>query len=622
MKKLLYVVAALIVLLVVGVVVAVSMVNTDDIKALLVEKTKESTGRELVIDGDLAWRFFPSIGFELGSLRLRDNPEFGDGDTVSITGAEMSVALMPLFSKSIEVGDISVRGLALRYQTKADGTTSLDDLTQSKEAEPASSEPKSTEESSGASAAGWSVRLAGIEIVDANVELIDLTLNKTQKLGPVNFTLDGLELGEDNGFSLSLKFDDGEMLVEQQATGLLFIAEDFSRIALSDVSNGLNLQGSAIPNGAMNVQTDLALSYTVASKTAELSKLAVDIDGKTQLVGTSSVVLNSIPSIKFDLNIPLLDTSNFISESSASSNTTDDANASSEAPGQEQEPDLTVLKTLNLDGTLTIDKLQHQKLHIEDIKQQVQIKDGILRLKELSANLYDGRLESNAVINGQKPVASYSMTAKLNGVQARPLLSDAADFDFVAGGLNVDLDVKGTGLTPTAIKKKISGPINATFTDGAIYGVNIPQMIRSAKATIKGGDKQQAQQEQKTDFSELVIISTLGKSLAKVNKMQMSSPLLRIDGTGQTHLINESLDFTFITKVVASLEGQGSKNDLAGLDIPINVKGSWTEPKVNLDMKKLFEGQAKEAVNKELKKALGDNEDSKKLLDSLGGFFN
>ncbi|MEE1673167.1 AsmA family protein [Agarivorans aestuarii] len=622
MKKLLYVVAALVVLLVIGVVVAVSMVNTDDIKKLLVDKTKETTGRELIIEGDLGWRFFPSIGFELGSLRLRDNPEFGDGDTISISGAEMSVALMPLFSKSIEVGDISVRGLTLRHQTKADGSTSLDDLTQTNEDQSAPSEPASTEESSGTSPAGWSVSLAGIEIVDANVELIDLALNKTQKLGPVNFSLDGLELGKDNGFSLSLKFDDGEILVEQQATGLIFIAEDFSKIALTDVSNGLNLQGSAIPNGAMNVQAELALSYTMQSKTAELSKLAIDIDGKTQIVGSSSVILSDIPSIKFDFNIPLLDTANFMGESTASAESNDEGNTSTATSGEEQEPDLTVLKTLNLDGKLSIDKLQHQKLHIEDIKQQVQIKDGILRLKELSANLYGGRLESNAVINGQKPVASYSANAKLVGVQARPLLSDAADFDFVAGGLNVDLKLKGNGLTPTAIKKKISGPINATFTDGAIYGVNIPQMIRSAKATIKGGDKSQAQQEQKTDFSELVINSSLGNSLAKVNKMQMSSPLLRIDGKGQTHLIKESLDFEFITKVVASLEGQGSKNDLAGLDIPISVKGSWTEPKVNLDMKKLFEGQAKEAVNKELKKALGDNEDSKKLLDSLGGFFN
>ncbi|MDO6762178.1 AsmA family protein [Agarivorans sp. 1_MG-2023] len=623
MKKLLYGVVIVVAALVVAVVIAVSLVNTDDIKQLLVDKTKQATGRELVIEGDLGWRFFPSIGFELGKVRLLDHPDFGEGDTFSIEGAEMSVALMPLFSKSVEVGDISLQGLRLRHQTNADGSTNLDDLTQSDTNADKSDPEPSNESDSGASApSDWNISLSGINVVDANVELIDLKQNKTLKLGPVNFSLEGLELGADNKFALSLMFTDGEMSVEQQAEGLLFIANDFSEVALKGVNNGLSLQGAAIPNGAMNIQTGFDLAYVVNAKTAALSNLVVDIDGKTKINGSSSVVLNEIPLVKFDFTIPLLDTAHFVGSSN-----TDTAKEESESPTPsnsepEQEPDLSALKTVNLDGVLRITKLQHEKLHIENIKQHVSINKGILRLKELSADLYGGKLLSNAVVNAQKSIASYSMTATLSGVQARPLLTDAAGFEYIAGGLNVDLDLKGVGLTPTAVKQKISGPVNATFTDGAVYGVNIPQMIRSAKASIKGGDKQQAKEEQKTDFSELLINAQLGKSVATVKKMQMSSPLLRIDGKGNTHLIKESLDFSFVTKVVASLEGQGSKNDLAGLDIPINVKGSWSEPKINLDMKKLFEGQAKEAVNKELKKALGDNEDSKQLLDSLGGFFN
>ncbi|MGY5449481.1 AsmA family protein [Agarivorans sp. MS3-6] len=621
MKKLLYGLAIVFVVIILAVVIAVSLVNTDDIKQLLVEKTKQATGRELIIEGDLGWRFFPSIGFELGEVRLLDHPEFGDGDTFSINSAEMSVALMPLFSKNVEVGDISVEGLRLRHQTNADGSSNLDDLTKG-DAQPAPTTGETADTSASSATSEWSISLSGITLSDANIELIDLKQNKTQKLGPVNFALEGLELDQDNKFTFSLNFSDGQLAVEQQAEGLLFVASDFSKVALKAVSNSISLKGETIPNGAMKVQTDFSLAYLVEAKTVELSDLAVDIDGNTQLNGSSRVVLNEIPDISFDLTIPLLDTANFIAETDNTTSNNDSNDSAKPKNEPEQEPDLSALNTINLDGVLRITQFQHQKLHIENIKQQLSIDKGILRVQELSADLYDGKLASSAVINAQKPVASYSMKATLSGVQARPLLTDAADFEFIAGGLNVDLNLKGVGLTPTAVKQKISGPINATFTDGAVYGVNIPQMIRSAKASMKGGDKQQAQQEQKTDFSELLVKATLGNSLASVKQMQMSSPLLRIDGKGNSHLIKESLDFSFVTKVVASLEGQGADNDLAGLDIPINVKGTWSEPKINLDMKKLFESQAKDAVNKELNKALGDNEDSKKLLDSLGGFFN
>ncbi len=624
MKKLLYVIAALVIVFVVVIVVAVSLVNTDDIKQLLVTKTKQATGRDLVIEGDLSWRFFPNIGFELGKLRLIDPPAFGEGNTFSMDSAEMSVAILPLFSKTVEVGDINIAGLSLRYQTKADGSTNLDDLMQtgSTDSSP-SSTPTELPQDPSIAASDWQIRLAGIKVTDADVQLIDLKQNKTQHLGPVNFSLQGLELDQDNAFDMSLKYTDGELQLADELQGMLYVASDYNQFALKKVTNTLTLNGASIPNGQMSIASDFELMYSLSSKTAQLSELKVDIDGNTQLNGSSSVVLADLPLIKFDLHIPLLDSQYFLAVETESAKGDEPAPSKKEpAPQSEQEPDLSALKLFNLDGQLSIDKLQHGKLHIENLKQQLSLKNAVLRLNELSAELYGGKLNTNASLNAQGKVATYQLNANLAGVQARPLLSDAADFEFIAGTLQSALKLQGKGLTESAIKQNINGPINASFTDGAIYGINIPQMIRTTKAQLQGGDRQQAQQEQKTDFSELLLDANLSNGLAKVSKAQLSSPLLRVDGQGNSHLIKQSLDFDFIVKVVASLEGQGAKNDLAGLNIPLKINGNWTAPDVNVDMKKLLQGQAKEALSKELNKALGDDEDSKKLLDSLGSFFN
>lgn len=62
MKKWLYGLAALALLVVLGIFALTRLVDTDRVKRLLVEQTREKTGRTLVIDGELSWRFFlPSV---------------------------------------------------------------------------------------------------------------------------------------------------------------------------------------------------------------------------------------------------------------------------------------------------------------------------------------------------------------------------------------------------------------------------------------------------------------------------------------------------------------------------------------------------------------------------------
>ena len=58
MKKLLYGLGGLLLLVLIAGVVLTQVVDTDRVKRLLVEQTKEKTGRTLVINGDLSWRLF------------------------------------------------------------------------------------------------------------------------------------------------------------------------------------------------------------------------------------------------------------------------------------------------------------------------------------------------------------------------------------------------------------------------------------------------------------------------------------------------------------------------------------------------------------------------------------
>ncbi|MCH1922174.1 AsmA family protein, partial [Shewanella sp. A3A] len=71
------------------------------------------------------------------------------------------------------------------------------------------------------------------------------------------------------------------------------------------------------------------------------------------------------------------------------------------------------------------------------------IQNGIVNLKQLKAELYQGSVLANAQLDARHPVASYQFDKKITGIQIRPLLMDAADMDILAGAANIE--VKGSG---------------------------------------------------------------------------------------------------------------------------------------------------------------------------------
>ena len=72
MKKLFLFIAIPLVIIIGALLALVLLVNPNQFKPLIVDQAQKQTGLELVIEGDISWQFFPSIGFELGKTELRN----------------------------------------------------------------------------------------------------------------------------------------------------------------------------------------------------------------------------------------------------------------------------------------------------------------------------------------------------------------------------------------------------------------------------------------------------------------------------------------------------------------------------------------------------------------------
>ena len=96
------------------------------------------------------------------------------------------------------------------------------------------------------------------------------------------------------------------------------------------------------------------------------------------------------------------------------------------------------------------------------------IKNGEVDLKQLSADLYQGKLMLNAQVDARSKVSSYQFDKQISGVQIQPLLKDAAKLDILAGTANFNVKGKGKSLIPEQLKKNLLANGRFDITDGAL----------------------------------------------------------------------------------------------------------------------------------------------------------
>ncbi|GLT17589.1 cell envelope biogenesis protein AsmA [Vibrio zhanjiangensis] len=716
MKKLFLFIAIPILVLLGAIVALVLFVNPNQFKPLIVEQTQKQTGLELVIEGDISWKFFPSLGFELGKTELRNPQGFSQPNLFKVDTVGIDVSVSPLFNQQLEIGNITLDGAEFYLETLKDGRKNIDALNKAQAGQvedqaptvnDAPAESLSTEATE-KPASDWSINLAGVTVSNAAIEIQDKQSGTYTKLYDVSLTLSEFAIdtwtraefavkGENNqqqfsakgsaefklakGFSeYSLReielnagfsdpsnqfdsiqlaldtfdFDKSNALtydlagnaagldINMKGSGSLTIDKAISKVTMDKLTLDATFKGDALPQSPMKVDmvSDLSFDLTKSHLNFVLETLtanALAFDGK------ANVTLGDIPKVRFSLHSPNIDLDEFLGLNLASSNESTTANPNTSdstqsqastdnaAPQAEVEPDLSALKTMDIKGDITIDKFKASNARMEKVKTSFYVNRGVAELTSFSSSLYQGSINASAKLDARKSPASYTVKQRIQGVKVQPLLSDVANNDKLEGTGNIDVDVKGQSLTPTGIQKNLVGTVGINFTDGAVNGINVAQLIRENYAKFKGQKVESSNEAQKTDFSAMKATLKLNKGVVSTDDLSMQSPLLRIRGNGSANYIDQTVNFTVSTSIVGSLEGQGGKNidELKDVTIPINISGTWDKPKFKLVFDDVLKQKVEKEVDRGLKKLdekLGDKIKDQKTKDAVNslikGLFN
>ena len=583
--------------------------DPNDFKPQIVDAVKKQTGRELQINQDLSWTFFPSIGISLGDITLSNPNGFKNPTMVSVKGIVAEVALLPLFSKEVEISQLNLDGLTVNLDTYKNGRSSFDGLDASQAAKP-DTETKATQGPSSIQLS--SLNIGGVAITNTQINMFDELTGKSQSFTLDEFRLGEFSLGQLAEFSYKFSASLPEMQLISEGTGQLKVSTELDQIAINDFVITNNIKGEAIPNKemAISLTTQVQIDNKIKQLGAQLDSLSVD-----DIKATGKIDVNyasQVPNVMASLNFADINLDKFLPKSEESKG------KSAEVPSKEQpqEPDLSGLKAVNLKLDLTAKSIAANNIKTSNWVMNLALKDGVLDLSKLSTELYEGKLLTSARLDGRKKVASYQFDTSVNGVQIRPLLTDAAEVDLLAGSTQFSITGSGNSLIPDNIKKNLLAKGQFEVADGAIHGVNIPQMIRDAKAKLGGDLNATSTGEKKTDFTSLTGSFSMSKGVVTNPDLAMASPLIRLGGKGNVNLLSEVLDYALTTSVVGSLEGQGGgeRDALYGIEIPFAISGTMSEPKFALDTAALFDAKLKQETDK-AKDKLKDE-----LLKKLGGF--
>ncbi|WP_018880980.1 AsmA family protein [Thioalkalivibrio sp. ALE30] len=127
-KRLLGLIAVLILLAIIVAAYLLVTFDANDYKERIEAEVQEATGRELTLSGPIGLTLFPSLGLRLEEVRFGNAEGFGDEPFAEVDVVDVAVAVMPLLRRELEVQRVEADGVRLNLARDEQGRNNWDDL--------------------------------------------------------------------------------------------------------------------------------------------------------------------------------------------------------------------------------------------------------------------------------------------------------------------------------------------------------------------------------------------------------------------------------------------------------------------------------------------------------------
>ena len=695
-KWILYSLLSLTVLLVAAAFIIPPLIPKDAYIKHLITEVRKATGRELTIAGDVGFALLPNLTLALSDVRFANVPNAAQPVMLALEQLDLSLKLIPLLGGNIEIDQFVLTrpqihleidahnnpnwlfpGLSSDQRSITEQPLQTGTAEKSPPTHPIDSQESDHDsyESDSAPLAGLQLQLGDVRLDQATITYTDNYKNIQERLEQVSMTLHLPSLDAPFSAEGGLVWRAQEISLELETGALRTLLEGGTtptKMILAGSPVNLSFEGAVQNTQQFKVDGKLDLQIPsvrglaawtgnpLAPSMGETGLGLLAITGQVKVDGPhygfqqaqfsldtiraqgqfAADLSAAIPALSGKLAVEMLDLNPYLPKEDLQTEEPTQARKSKQEPSPatpqqwSREPiDFSVLRTVNLDLELAVQEIRYQKIKIGQGNLAVKLSNGLMTANLQQLKLYDGSVTGQISVNGKSKIAQMVSNLNLTGVQANPLLTDAADFSKLEGVSNVGFNIKSNGRSQAELIRNLAGDGKFAFRDGAIIGINIGSIIRNAKNLIRQKINADNGSVSKTDFTELSGSVTIRDGVATNQDLKMLAPLFRLSGTGSTDLHDRLVKkYRLLPKLISSTKGQGGTSDAKGVMIPILISGPWHDlsyrpdfsgglPNIKLDTETI-RNLAPELIGKEDKTNSRPKlviPDPAKILDGLFG---
>ena len=581
--------AALVALLIVVAAATIFLLTFDanENKQSIADLVKEQTGRELVLDGDVGFSIFPQIAITLGSAQLSNAEGFTADVFAQVEKVMASVELLPLFIGNIQIDTIKLQGLQVNLETKASGKTNWDDL--------AISESDASKTKQAGSAEGLAISIGGIQINDAQVHYVNHKTRATLRIDLIELETGALGRGDETHIHsvMQVQQDDTrlEMVLDTQAH------TDFAnkRYQLEDLELNMTVHMAVLPDGQIGLHMTADGGADLKQESISLDPFVLTLDQDT-VRGELNIKSFSRPNIRFALSSKALNLDPWL--------TTDEPMAAA-APAKSDDVialPTEMLRSLNLMGEIDVAELNVSGLTLGNLKTKLVSKSGVLEIKQLDADFYQGHINAQAKLDVRKSEPRYVVSSTLQDIQLAPLMSDviATKKPMLRGLVMAQFAVNTHGQRVSQLRKNLAGDARLKVSDGVLVNKGLTRALEQVMAVLE--DKSPSKE---VLLKEASASASIVAGLLTNKDLKLKTSLLDGHGRGQVNIANGTIDYLLM------------------MGLPIRVHGPWNDIQYSVDVKDAIKGKVGKQFDKEKKKIKKEIKEKAKDLfgDKLKNLF-
>ncbi|SEN36010.1 AsmA protein [Pseudomonas sp. ok272] len=656
--------------------------DPNDYKEEIRQIARDKAHIELTLNGDIGWSLFPWLGLELheASVATLANPTAPFAD-LQMLG--LSVRVLPLLRREVQMSDVRVEGLNLRLSRDKDGHGNWEDIGKVPTAVASSDQPASTQASTQAPvtsekpAQPLRLDIDSLTVNNARVEYTDERTGQQFSAESIQLSTGPIHDSTDIQVKLTafLSSSQPALRVRSELNGELRFERALQRYSFEDMKltgelTGEPLHGKTVAFGAQgqllldkaaNVAewTGIKLSANQLRALGELKVNSLDttpqisgglsiapfdlakfvdsigqklpamaegslgkVELASRLAGTpTSVVLDNLnlklddstftgriavedfakQSLRVQLKGDTFNADRYLPPTSAEANSAAVARqaevSSTEADamagaGSTPLPNAPTkgawssdklipterLGKLDIDADLTFGQLTLDKLPIHNAALQASGQGGLLTLKNLSGELYNGTFNTKGTLDVRQPVPVLNMQTQISRVPAEKLLESQGKNPPVKGLITLNSNLSASGNSQKALIDSLNGNANFVINDGVLLNANLEQQLCRGIAILNRKTLSGEPRGKDTPFQELKGSLTLHNGVASNPDLKVRVPGMSINGNGDVDLRVLGMDY----RVGIIVEGDTRDmpdpacqvgSSFQGIQVPLRCRG-------------------------------------------------